>query len=169
MQILSENLELAEYEYRATLNNKTFGGSTATTATTQHMKTHLSSQWMPIYSHHDSSPEKLRDINEEEHSFIQVLEWWFMLESALVWWCWGDTAGWWWRDALWGNIKCVSDSVLSSPHQRSSNAQRSALPHGKVVLLTSNYPTFMAFYTILQTSCHLRHLQFGYPFFAIVA
>ena len=41
MQILSENLELAEYEYRATLNNKTFGGPTATT---QHMKTLLSSQ-----------------------------------------------------------------------------------------------------------------------------
>ena len=88
MQILSENLELAEYEYRATLNNKTFGGPTATTATTQHMKTLLSSQWMPSRTTIVAT-ENLRYINEEEHSFIQVLEWWFMLGSALVWWCWG--------------------------------------------------------------------------------
>ena len=66
MQILSENLELAEYEYRATLNNKTFGGPTATTATTQHMKTHENTFVKPMNacSHHDSSPEKLRDISK---------------------------------------------------------------------------------------------------------
>ena len=60
MQILSENLELAEYEYRATLNNKTFGGPTATTATTQHMETHENTFVKPMnaFSHHDSSPGK---------------------------------------------------------------------------------------------------------------
>ena len=60
MQILSENLELAEYEYRATLNNKTFGGPTATT---QHIhETHENTFVKPMnaFSHHDSS---LRDIN----------------------------------------------------------------------------------------------------------
>ena len=94
---------------------------------------------MNACSHHDSSPEKLRDISKWGRRFFYPSL--GMMIHARVRTCLvmlrvigpGD-AGWWWRDDLCGNIKCVSDSVLSSPHQH-SNAQRSALPHGGVVLL----------------------------------
>ena len=130
---------------------------------------------MNAYSHHDSSPEKLRDINEEEHSFIQVLEWWFMLESALVWWCWG----WYCRVMVtWCPLgkyqMCVRFSfIFTPPAQQQRTAQRTSPWKGRTVNiqlsniygLLYNSTNFMSFAPFAVRIPIFRHCCLGLLFY----